>query len=376
MLTHPSAGRIRSDRHDRGVPRPGRTDRSRRAAVRHAGHRLEDHGDDVTVTLVRRQRGPSPRPWWRRWARGPPRWSAGCSPDAGRASRPSASPRSSPPTSPATCRTRPGRASCTGPTATTCTGCSRRARASRSGSTAPAPSSTRTTATSCPCRPRPSGCRRTSRGTCRGSTRRSRPSSAACTTTPPTRTSSSTGVGPLTVATGFSGHGFKFAPLLGRDARGPRDGRGAAPALRPAGAGARALKPARGRSRDAGVSVRRRHVVETPPDPEASRRHGGVLRTRRRLAARAHAHSDSRVSHARRRLATGHYGGSRAHHRGSGLVQGHRDRGVVAAAVHDGWLTERPDDDVALVPMADGGEGTLDAFESAVPGAVRRAPSP
>jgi len=43
----------------------------------------------------------------------------------------------------------------------------------------------------------------------------------------------------------------------------------------------------------------------------------------------------------------------------------------IAAAVRDGWLTERPDDDVVLVPMADGGEGTLDAFESAVPGAVR-----
>ncbi|PZF21637.1 glycerate kinase [Curtobacterium sp. MCLR17_045] len=43
----------------------------------------------------------------------------------------------------------------------------------------------------------------------------------------------------------------------------------------------------------------------------------------------------------------------------------------IAAAVRAGWLTERPDDDVVLVPMADGGEGTLDAFETAVPGAVR-----
>ncbi|TDW48342.1 glycerate kinase [Curtobacterium sp. PhB42] len=43
----------------------------------------------------------------------------------------------------------------------------------------------------------------------------------------------------------------------------------------------------------------------------------------------------------------------------------------VAQAVRDGWLTERPDDDVVLVPMADGGEGTLDAFATAVPGAVR-----
>ncbi|MCS0645184.1 glycerate kinase [Curtobacterium flaccumfaciens] len=43
----------------------------------------------------------------------------------------------------------------------------------------------------------------------------------------------------------------------------------------------------------------------------------------------------------------------------------------IAAAVRAGWLTERPDDDVVLAPMADGGEGTLDAFETAVPGAVR-----
>jgi glycerate kinase len=44
---------------------------------------------------------------------------------------------------------------------------------------------------------------------------------------------------------------------------------------------------------------------------------------------------------------------------------------AVAGAVRAGWLTERPDDDVVLVPMADGGEGTLDAFEAAVPGSVR-----
>jgi glycerate kinase len=43
----------------------------------------------------------------------------------------------------------------------------------------------------------------------------------------------------------------------------------------------------------------------------------------------------------------------------------------VARAIRDGWLTERPDDDLVLVPMADGGEGTLDAFETAFPGAVR-----
>ncbi|SHG17816.1 glycerate kinase [Geodermatophilus nigrescens] len=43
----------------------------------------------------------------------------------------------------------------------------------------------------------------------------------------------------------------------------------------------------------------------------------------------------------------------------------------VAAAVRDGWLAARPADRVALAPMADGGEGTLDAFTSAVPGARR-----
>ncbi|WP_231486991.1 glycerate kinase, partial [Candidatus Blastococcus massiliensis] len=43
----------------------------------------------------------------------------------------------------------------------------------------------------------------------------------------------------------------------------------------------------------------------------------------------------------------------------------------VAAAVRDGWLTERPQDRVVLAPVADGGEGTLDAFAAAVPGARR-----
>ncbi|WP_144709858.1 glycerate kinase [Curtobacterium pusillum] len=43
----------------------------------------------------------------------------------------------------------------------------------------------------------------------------------------------------------------------------------------------------------------------------------------------------------------------------------------VAGAVRDGWLTSRPDDTVVLAPMADGGEGTLDAFATAFPDAVR-----
>ena len=43
----------------------------------------------------------------------------------------------------------------------------------------------------------------------------------------------------------------------------------------------------------------------------------------------------------------------------------------VATAIAEGWVSARPGDDVRLMPMADGGEGTLDAFEVAVPGATR-----
>jgi len=42
-----------------------------------------------------------------------------------------------------------------------------------------------------------------------------------------------------------------------------------------------------------------------------------------------------------------------------------------AAAIRDGWLSVRPADAIVLRPMADGGEGTLDAFAAAVPGAER-----
>lgn len=42
----------------------------------------------------------------------------------------------------------------------------------------------------------------------------------------------------------------------------------------------------------------------------------------------------------------------------------------VAAAVAEGWTSVRPGDRVLRLPMADGGEGTLDAFRAAVPGAV------
>ncbi|WP_426623085.1 glycerate kinase [Leifsonia sp. McL0607] len=45
----------------------------------------------------------------------------------------------------------------------------------------------------------------------------------------------------------------------------------------------------------------------------------------------------------------------------------------VATALAEGWMSVRPDDRVVRAPMADGGEGTLDAFEIAVPGSSRRA---
>jgi glycerate kinase len=42
-----------------------------------------------------------------------------------------------------------------------------------------------------------------------------------------------------------------------------------------------------------------------------------------------------------------------------------------ARALRRGWLRARPDDDVMIAPMADGGQGTLDVLEAAVPGARR-----
>lgn len=44
---------------------------------------------------------------------------------------------------------------------------------------------------------------------------------------------------------------------------------------------------------------------------------------------------------------------------------------AIAEALADGWRSVREGDRVVLAPMADGGEGTLDAFSVAVPGAVR-----
>ncbi|WP_241986517.1 glycerate kinase, partial [Cryobacterium fucosi] len=42
-----------------------------------------------------------------------------------------------------------------------------------------------------------------------------------------------------------------------------------------------------------------------------------------------------------------------------------------ARRIAAGWASVRPQDRLRLLPMADGGEGTLDAFELAVPGATR-----
>ncbi len=44
---------------------------------------------------------------------------------------------------------------------------------------------------------------------------------------------------------------------------------------------------------------------------------------------------------------------------------------AIARAIAEGWASVRPGDRVLAAPMADGGEGTLDAFELAVPGASR-----
>ncbi len=48
----------------------------------------------------------------------------------------------------------------------------------------------------------------------------------------------------------------------------------------------------------------------------------------------------------------------------------------VAEAIAQGWRSVRPDDELVLLPQADGGEGTIDAIESSVPGAVRYAVGP
>ncbi|WP_165063550.1 glycerate kinase [Marisediminicola senii] len=45
----------------------------------------------------------------------------------------------------------------------------------------------------------------------------------------------------------------------------------------------------------------------------------------------------------------------------------------VAAAIATGWRERRPADTIAMLPQADGGEGTLDAIQAATPGSRRHA---
>jgi glycerate kinase len=51
--------------------------------------------------------------------------------------------------------------------------------------------------------------------------------------------------------------------------------------------------------------------------------------------------------------------------------KGSLDASEAAAALAAGWSRSRPDDEIVALPLADGGEGTLDAFERAVPGSIR-----
>ncbi|UGQ11178.1 glycerate kinase [Yinghuangia sp. ASG 101] len=48
------------------------------------------------------------------------------------------------------------------------------------------------------------------------------------------------------------------------------------------------------------------------------------------------------------------------------------DAADAAQALADGWLDVRPGDETVILPLADGGEGTLDAVARGVPDAVRR----
>lgn len=51
--------------------------------------------------------------------------------------------------------------------------------------------------------------------------------------------------------------------------------------------------------------------------------------------------------------------------------KGTADAATAAEALAAGWLSVRPGDETVVLPLADGGEGTLDAVARAVPGAVR-----
>jgi glycerate 2-kinase len=56
--------------------------------------------------------------------------------------------------------------------------------------------------------------------------------------------------------------------------------------------------------------------------------------------------------------------------------KGSLDARAAADAIAAGWRQVRPDDTVRVLPQADGGEGTLDAIEAAVPGAQRHHTGP
>src|SRR5690606_29391548 len=75
-----------------------------------------------------------------------------------------------------------------------------------------------------------------------------------------------------------------------------------------------------------------------------------------------------------------HASGQRGGHQQNGSMQGltvvvapdsfkgSLPAALVAHAIADGWSSVRPQDTLRLIPQADGGEGTLDAIEGAVPG--------
>ena len=66
--------------------------------------------------------------------------------------------------------------------------------------------------------------------------------------------------------------------------------------------------------------------------------------------------------------------GTRAHRRvviAPDSFKGSADARAAARAISAGWLLERPQDEVLCLPMADGGEGTLDTIESVVGSSVR-----
>jgi glycerate 2-kinase len=50
--------------------------------------------------------------------------------------------------------------------------------------------------------------------------------------------------------------------------------------------------------------------------------------------------------------------------------KGSADAAAVAAAIADGWRSIRPHDELKLIPLADGGEGTASVIASAYPDAI------